>query len=79
MYGRNVFIRTKRLLLLKDFHLFTILHISKFCERNIIAEEDNILKKLEKLERKLQRCSTSLAEMQRKIELNFEDDGDETN
>lgn len=50
--------------------------------RSIIAqqaEEDNILKKLEKLERKLQRCSTSLAEMQRKIELNFEDDGDEGN
>lgn len=50
--------------------------------RSIIAqqaEEDSILKKLEKLERKLQRCSTSLAEMQRKIELNFEDDGDEGN
>jgi len=46
--------------------------------RSIIAqqaEEDNILKKLEKLERKLQRCSAS----QRKIELNFEDVGDEAN
>jgi hypothetical protein len=50
--------------------------------RSIIAqqaEEDNILKKLEKLERKSQRCSMSLAEMQKKIEWNFEDDGDEAN
>ncbi|XP_027338858.1 nitrate regulatory gene2 protein [Abrus precatorius] len=42
--------------------------------RSIIAqqaEEDNILKKLEKLQRKLQKCSNSLAEMQEKI-----DDGD---
>lgn len=36
------------------------------------AEEDNILKRLEKLERKLQKCLNSLAEMQKKIEI----DGD---
>ncbi|XP_058756316.1 protein ROLLING AND ERECT LEAF 2-like [Vicia villosa] len=51
--------------------------------RSIIAqqaEEDNILKKLEKLERKLQRCSASLAVIQKKMEWNFkEDDGNEAN
>lgn len=43
------------------------------------AEEDNILKRLEKLERKLQKYSNCLAEMQRKIEWNCEDDGDIAN
>lgn len=43
------------------------------------AEEDNILKRLEKLQRKLQRCSTSRDEMQKKIESNLEDDGDIAN
>ncbi|KAL5100785.1 hypothetical protein RYX36_005112 [Vicia faba] len=51
--------------------------------RSIIAqqaEEDNILKKLEKLERKLQRCSASMAVIQKKMEWNFEeDDGDVAN
>ncbi|CAK8534560.1 unnamed protein product [Lathyrus sativus] len=51
--------------------------------RSIIAqqaEEDNILKKLEKLERKLHRCSASLAAIQKKMEWNFEeDDGDVAN
>ncbi|KAE9608228.1 hypothetical protein Lal_00003511 [Lupinus albus] len=47
--------------------------------RSIIAqqtEEDNILKKLEKLERRLERCMNSLTEMTKKFDGSFENDGD---
>ncbi|KAK7281419.1 hypothetical protein RIF29_09402 [Crotalaria pallida] len=40
------------------------------------AEEDNILKRLEKLERRLERCLSSLAEMGKKFDGSFENDGD---
>ncbi|KAK7328369.1 hypothetical protein VNO77_22474 [Canavalia gladiata] len=40
------------------------------------AEEDNILKKLEKLQRKLQKCSNSLGEMQKKVDADMADDAD---
>ncbi|XP_057433908.1 protein ALTERED PHOSPHATE STARVATION RESPONSE 1-like [Lotus japonicus] len=47
--------------------------------RSIIAqqtEEDNILKRLEKVERRLQKCLNSLAAMQEKNEPSSEDDGE---
>ncbi|XP_061344015.1 protein ALTERED PHOSPHATE STARVATION RESPONSE 1 [Gastrolobium bilobum] len=40
------------------------------------ADEDNMRKKLEKFERRLQKCLNSLAEMEKKIEWSFENDGD---
>lgn len=47
--------------------------------RSIIAqqaEEYNILRRLEKLERRLEKCSNSLAEMAKKFDSTFENDGD---